>query len=314
MSSPRPPSAPKLQKIDQYQSYKQHPLYKEFINDPNTKDEIRDDGDVRIFNAWALEREFKAARNDDDFVRAEKDLLREGVLRGASDIDFDSRAAEDFRKKFKGEGNWRAEYAAQRYKYTDRDDLQLVYDRVYELQQNEYTEKYNQSIADQTKAFQEAQDKATREAQEASEEAMEAMRISNEKIAADNLKAQQELMASQERTAAEQLASQEKMQAEQLAAQKELQEMADRRQQEMLEEMMNQPIYSPQQAALPKVQYNAKTPKPMPAQPAPPPAMNISPAPVPELVNTGNPMAIVKQSNTARTRARIRTRGTSTLT
>lgn len=83
---------------------------------------------------------------------------------------------------------------------------------------------------------------------------------------------------------------------------------------EMMEEMMNQPMYMAQQAALPKVQYKAKTPKPMPAQPAPAPVMNISPAPAPELVNAGNQMGIVKQSSTARTRSRQRTRGTASLT
>ena len=83
---------------------------------------------------------------------------------------------------------------------------------------------------------------------------------------------------------------------------------------EMMEEMMNQPMFSAQQAALPRVQYKAKTPDPMPVQPAPAPTMNISPAPAPELVNVGNPMGIVKQSNTARSRSRQRTRGTASLT
>ena len=84
--------------------------------------------------------------------------------------------------------------------------------------------------------------------------------------------------------------------------------------QAMMEEMMNAPQFSAQQAALPKVQYKAKNPKPMPAQPAPPPMMNISPAPAPELVNVGNQMGIVRQSSTARTRSRQRTRGTASLT
>lgn len=84
--------------------------------------------------------------------------------------------------------------------------------------------------------------------------------------------------------------------------------------QEMMEEMMNAPQFSAQQAALPKVQYKPETPKPMPAAPAPAPTMNISPAPAPELVNTGNQMGIVKQSTTARSRSRQRTRGTASLT
>lgn len=84
--------------------------------------------------------------------------------------------------------------------------------------------------------------------------------------------------------------------------------------QKMMEEMMNQPIYEARQAALPTVQYQPKTPDPMPVAPAPPPAMDITPAPPPELVNVGNPMGIVKQSTTARSRSRQRTRGTASLT
>jgi len=84
--------------------------------------------------------------------------------------------------------------------------------------------------------------------------------------------------------------------------------------QKAMEELMNQPVYQAQQAAMPKVQYKPDNPAPVPAAPAPPPSMNISPAPAPELVNVSSPMGIVRQSTTARTRSRQRTRGTASLT
>ena len=81
----------------------------------------------------------------------------------------------------------------------------------------------------------------------------------------------------------------------------------------LMEEMMNQPIYSAKQAALPTVQYKAPDPEPMPVAPAPPPAMAINPTPAPQLTNIGNQMSIVKQNATSRARAARRTRGTSSL-
>ena len=99
----------------------------------------------------------------------------------------------------------------------------------------------------------------------------------------------------------------------QMAAQKESQDAMAAQQKELMEQMMNQPVYSAKQAALPAVQYQPETPDPMPVAPAPPPAMNIQSAPPPELTNIGNQMSIVRQSSTAKQRSRRRTRGTSTL-
>ena len=78
----------------------------------------------------------------------------------------------------------------------------------------------------------------------------------------------------------------------QIAAQKQMQAAADRSQREMMEQMMNQPTFSARQATLPKVQYNTRAPQPMPDAPAPPPQMNISAAPAPQLVNTSTPWAL----------------------
>ena len=57
----------------------------------------------------------------------------------------------------------------------------------------------------------------------------------------------------------------------QLNQQQKAQEDMYAQQQAMMEEMMNQPIYNPKQAALPKIQERPKTPDPMPVAPAPPP-------------------------------------------
>ena len=100
---------------------------------------------------------------------------------------------------------------------------------------------------------------------------------------------------------------------EQMAAQKLAQDEMAAQQKELMEAMMNQPVFSAKQAALPSVQYQPETPDPMPVAPAPPPAMNIQSAPPPELTNIGNQMSIVRQSSTAKQRSRRRTRGTSTL-
>jgi hypothetical protein len=84
-------------------------------------------------------------------------------------------------------------------------------------------------------------------------------------------------------------------------------------QQAMMEEMMNQPVYMPRQAALPTVQ------KPMPKQnpilpaPAAPSPMNIGPPPAPELTLANNKMAIVRTPKSTRARQRRATRGTSSL-
>lgn len=86
-----------------------------------------------------------------------------------------------------------------------------------------------------------------------------------------------------------------------------------KQQQKLMEEMMNQPVYSARQADVMPVQYKAKAPEPMPAAPAPPPAMNINPTPPPEMTNIGSQMSIIRQSSTASQRSRRRTRGTSTL-
>ncbi len=90
-------------------------------------------------------------------------------------------------------------------------------------------------------------------------------------------------------------------------------EKAAESQRQMMEDMMNQPVYMPRQQSLPTVQ------KPMPKQnsimpaPAAPTPMNIAPPPAPELTAASNRMAIVRTPKSTRARQRRATRGTSRL-
>lgn len=71
--------------------------------------------------------------------------------------------------------------------------------------------------------------------------------------------------------------------------------------------------YRPKQADLPPVMAPVVQPKPIPLAP-PTPRMEIQRTPpAPELTRTDNNMAIIKQSSTARSRLRRRTRGTASL-
>ena len=321
MSSPKPPSPPKIQEIDQYQSYKQHPLYKQWKDDGNGGG-IDDNSDLMDFNSWILEQEFETARNDDTFRKAEMELLTEGLLMGGRDLDFDDDDALEFRRRFKkkGEkGNWKSAYYEdsgldKKFSYTHRGDLQSVYDRVYEIEQAEYDEEYQAGLDEAQKEYLKQQKADKRQQNQMYRKSMRDMRIQNRKQGKENKQMQREMMQATKEDAQAQRKNQRKMQRQQIRSQKQMQRQADKSQKEMMEAMMDQPIYSPQQARLPEVQYKAKAPAPMPVAPTPPPQMNISAAPVPELVNTGNPMGIVRQSSTARSRTRQRTRGTSSLT
>lgn len=81
----------------------------------------------------------------------------------------------------------------------------------------------------------------------------------------------------------------------------------------MMEDMMNAPQYSAQQAAVAPVMAPVVTPEPIPVAP-PTPRMDIQRTPpAPELTTSPNNMTIVKQSASARSRQRMRSRGTASL-
>ena len=84
-------------------------------------------------------------------------------------------------------------------------------------------------------------------------------------------------------------------------------------QRELMEKMMNQPVYMPQQGAPPKVQKpTAKSDPLLPAPMAPTP-MQIGPPPAPELTAAANKMAIIRTPKSTKARQRRATRGTSSL-
>lgn len=81
----------------------------------------------------------------------------------------------------------------------------------------------------------------------------------------------------------------------------------------MMEDMMNAPQYSAQQAPVAPVMAPVVTPEPIPVAP-PTPRMEIQKTPpAPELTTSSNNMTIVKQSASARSRQRMRSRGTASL-
>lgn len=84
-------------------------------------------------------------------------------------------------------------------------------------------------------------------------------------------------------------------------------------QRELMEEMMNQPVYMPQQGTPPRVQKpTAKSDPLLPAPMAPTP-MQIGPPPAPELTAAANKMAIIRTPKSTKARQRRATRGTSSL-
>ena len=97
----------------------------------------------------------------------------------------------------------------------------------------------------------------------------------------------------------------ERMRADQLAD-------ADA-QRELMEEMMNQPVYKPRQSMPAAVQKPDVKNDPLLPAPAAPMPMNIAPPPAPELTASQNEMAIVRTPKSTRARQRRSTRGTSSL-
>jgi len=85
------------------------------------------------------------------------------------------------------------------------------------------------------------------------------------------------------------------------------------KQQELMEEMMNQPVYMPQQGAPPMVQKPQAENSPILPAPVAPSPMQIGAPPAPELTAAANKMAIVRTPKSTKARQRRATRGTSSL-
>ena len=85
-------------------------------------------------------------------------------------------------------------------------------------------------------------------------------------------------------------------------------------QRELMEEMMNQPVYMPKQQSMPTVQKPQVINDPILPAPAPNTPMSIEAPPAPELTMSNNRMAIVRTPTSTQARKRRATRGTSSLT
>ncbi len=277
MSAPKPPTP---QKINPYAGVAADPRINRARQELGM-DSIENDDDMRKIQRYLLEQDFETERGDENFRLAERQLMEEGLLTNSGktqyfDIkerdlnDKQRRLKNQYLKKHGDDADWRYGLANMGRSYDDQQDMQRVFDRVYEIETEQAQAESDKVIKKQTNKYNRQQKKAA--------------------------KANRKMM--------------KQMQADQIAAQ----ERSAEQQREMMEEMMNQPVYSAKAAALPTVQAKPRMPEPRPVAPAPPPQMSISPAPAPELVNIGNPMGIVRQSQTARSRSRQRTKGTSSLT
>lgn len=279
MCAPSPPKPPKVKEINPYQGS---------MSDPRTAraakalgiNNITNDQEMREVTMFLLKEDFELNRKDDLFRKAEAQLYEEGVLTGMGNNVYNNPKGEfskeqlNFKRQYEKDNGSKADW---KYAWTQQSfqyENQGDLQKVYDRQAELETAKYN---ARSEKQLGQTEKRYTKEQKKLNDE-------NNARIDEQN----------------------EKM----MIAQRESEE----RQAEIMKEMMNQPIYQPRQAALPKMQAKPKTPKPMPVAPAPPPTMSISTAPAPQLVNVGNPMNIIKQSSTSRSRARGRNKGTSSLT
>ena len=279
-SAPKPPKIPKVKQINPFEGAASDPRTKRAADALGLK--IDSEEDMRRISEYILREDFNTERNSDSFREAEKALYKEGTLTGLSDNPFDttngslSKKHQQYANKYndKNKGAGKNDW---KYSYTQdnfRYEDQQDLQRIYDKQNEIEMEAYN---AEQAKTIKETEKRYIKQQRKQTKKA-------NQRVNRQNKKAR--------------IAGRE----------------AEERQAELMREMMDQPVYQPRQAALPKIQAKAKTPKPMPVAPAPPPTMSISTAPAPELVNVGNPMNIVKQSSTSRSRSRGRNKGTSSLT
>ena len=256
------PKVPTPKKINPYEGMTSDPEFAAAAAELGYTN-VNKDTEVAAVRELLIKKTASDERRNKDFVRAERQLYREGILE-TNDPFVDKKSWKEHymsQNNLKGKKGQKAATQAYRDKVaesgkdfiyaddTDRDwEVNQIYQRVADNEAARSTRKNERQLKKQLNAFTRGQ----------------------EKMAEQN--------------------------------------------QKMMEDLMNQPVYQPRQAAMPTVQYKPKTPERVPVAPAPPPTMNITPAPAPELVNMGNPMGIVRQSNTARSRSRQRTRGTSTLT
>jgi hypothetical protein len=314
MSAPKPPS-PK--KVNPYEGMDSDPMFYRAQKDLNINN-LDDEDEVRRVRERMFELQAQDERSDKQFRKAEKKLYKDGMLKHDSG--------------FATKKDWRDNYVSENINVKSKKEFKQQYIEKKGLKGKKANEKANA-------AYEEYLIKKQKQGRKESKEALktefaekggyygrstdtdwEVQKIYDQMYDNESAKADKKYQKNLQKQAKEYQKQQEAAMAqsqaqfdEQMAAQKLAQDEMAAQQKELMEQMMNQPVYSAKQAALPSVQYQPETPDPMPAAPAPPPAMNIQSAPPPEMTNIGNQMSIVRQSSTAKQRSRRRTRGTSTL-
>lgn len=274
----RSQSTPKVKKINPFQGAASDPRTARAANALNIKN-INTDEDMRNITQYIIQQDFETERNSETFREAEEALFREGSLTGVHKSAYGggqlSKDQLNFQRKYEKEnGKSGNDWKYAWGKENFKYEDQNDLQRIYDKQNEIETQRWNEE-SDQT--LRDAEDRYRQDQRDLEKRNNKRLRKTTKRNRKDA-------------------------------------KAAEKRQEQLMKEMMDQPVYQPKQAALPKVQAKLKTPKPVPVSPAPPPTMTISTAPAPELVNVGNPMNIVKQSSTSRSRARGRTKGTSSLT
>lgn len=326
MSAPKPPT-PKKVKVNPYAGMTSDPEFAKAAEELGYTN-VNKDHEVAAVKEYMFKNTVEDERRDKVFRKAEKQLYKEGILETNDPFTDKQSWKEHYIKQNNLEGDNAQNQANKAYKeqvakrgknfiYSDDTDtdweLQKIYDRMYDIESNQATKKANKDIKQQAADYRKAQNKAAKKTNKQNKQMM-IKQIKAQNKAQKKANAQSKALMSKQITAQKQAAklANTNNQKQLRQQQKAQQDMFDQ-QQALMEEMMNQPVYSAQQAALPQVQYKAKTPQAMPAAPAPPPAMNIQAAPAPQMTNVGSQMSIVRQSSTAKQRSRRRTRGTSSL-
>jgi len=325
MSAPKPPT-PK--KVNLYEGMTSDPEFAAAAKELGYTN-VNKDHEVAAVKEHILKSRIEDERRDKSFVKAERQLYKEGILETNDPFTDKESWKSHYIKSNKLKGDPTAQKQANKaYKqkvkdsgehfiYSDDTDteweLQKIYDKQYEIEEAKYQKDYEKGLRQDAKKYQKQQKKLQNKADKKYNKQLKQQTAAQKQLMQQMQKQQQrqqKLQASQQKKAQNRYDKQ--MQAQQKAQAKQQKQMM-KQQEKMMKEMMDQPIYNPKQAALPKVQQQARTPDPMPVAPKPAPTMNIPTAPAPEMVSMGNPMGIVKQSSTSRSRSRRRTRGTSSL-
>lgn len=304
MSSPKPPSPPK---VNPYQGMDANPeFYKAQqelgISNANNPEEIA------LINKRMQENRVAGTSKDAYWYKAAAEVggLRyydkESYRNYANSQGHNNKQQQAFDKKMTdryGTSDWY--YRSEEFEPTGQ-QLDQINAKAYDLQMQEQTESQNQML------IQQGEDFAASQAQQQAD-----MLEAQEKLVNKQIKAQERATRKANKQAQRQARQDAKVLAKRDAANQLAMEEAAKAQRQMMEDMMNQPVYMPKQGAPPVVQKPIPKQNPILPAPAAPSPMNIGAPPPPELTAASNKMAIVRTPKTTRQRQRLATRGTSSL-